>query len=151
MSRLPVVHSVAPQFLNFMISRFLVPSICEIVSLASLMTIRFINSRFLHCPQKQCRGILLIHKCLFETKSIGRSSESGKHRGECSRLRQGSIRIGRIEEFKFELNERWFWWVRMMFSTSHSMNLSEAFPIDIVSEFTRYRQLRVKDFPLRNG
>src|SRR6218665_2877161 len=33
MSRLPVVHSVAPQFLNFMISRFLGSSICEIVSL----------------------------------------------------------------------------------------------------------------------
>ena len=48
------------------------------------------------------------------------------------RLRRGSIRIGRVEEFKF-------WWVRMMLSTSHSINFSEAFPIDIVSEFTRYR------------
>ena len=52
MSRLPVVHSVAPQFLNFMISRFLVSSICEIVSLAYLMTIRFINSRFFTMPTK---------------------------------------------------------------------------------------------------
>src|SRR6218665_280177 len=108
MSRLPIVHSVAPQFLNFTISRFLVLSICEIVSLAYLMTIRFINSRFLQCPQKQCRGTLLIYKCLLETKSIGRSSGSGKHRGECLRLRRGSIRIGRIEEFKFEVNEMWF-------------------------------------------
>src|SRR6218665_1756342 len=32
-SRLPVVHSVAPQFLNFMISRVLGSSICEIVCL----------------------------------------------------------------------------------------------------------------------
>ena len=91
-----------------MISRFLVSSICEIVSLVSLMAIRFINSRFLQGPQKQCHGTMLIHKCLSETKSIGRSSESGKHRGECLRLRRGSIRIGRVEEFKFEVNKMRF-------------------------------------------